>query len=110
MLVIGDSKARFAVSFAIRCAGGGFKESRLYYVNSLLEAENITQEFYNKAAGLRRHIKSSEYLFGGNFPEGSWEYIICHSVCVSITDQTDGEILRDDFVMHPYLEYICKER
>lgn len=105
MIVIG-SYARYSVNFAVKCAGGYWKCGMVAYTDSLLEAEAITQEFYNKAAAMRRYICSSKYLFGGDFEENTIEWIICHTVNIEIFDNEDNTTISSDTIMHPYLEYI----
>lgn len=103
MVTVGDSKARFYLSITVRSAGG-WREGWLIYSDSLLELEQITQEFYDKRAAMHRKINSSAYLFGGNFEIDSLEWLICHSVSIELWD--GDEKISEHFVRHPYLEEI----
>lgn len=104
MLVAGNSKARFSLSIAVKCAGGYIREAWLCYSDSLLEIEATVQAFYDHRAAMHRKINSSAYLFGGNFEPYSLNWLVCHSVYITIYDGDD--VIEEHFVKHSYLEEI----
>lgn len=108
--IFGDSlTAKFAVNVSVRCAGGYFAESQIYYVSSLLDAFQIEQNLIHfQAFFAKKSAKSSRYLFGGGFHRNSDEWIVCHTFNISIYDLETDEKVSDDTLIHPYLERICE--
>ena len=98
----------FRLKFLIRNAGGIQEVMAARSVN-LLECEGVVNFFYEKRAAIYRRCCSSQYLFGGNFKPGTWEWLICHSVIIRIEDES-GSVINEYKVTHPYLETINKSR
>lgn len=108
--VFGDSStAKFAVNISVRCAGGYSTEANLYYVGSLLQAIQIANDFIYFRSAMSKFkgiASSSRYLFGGDFPVHSNEWVVCHTFSASIYDlETDEEVVEYTLI-HPYLEKI----
>ena len=102
------STAKFTVNVSVRCAGGFYTEANLYYVDSLLHALQIEQNFIQLRSGMLKNgiASSSRYLFGGGFPRHSNEWVVCHSFCIDVYDLEADEIVSQNIFMHPYLEKI----